>query len=583
MTDTTTSASAMPVSSTVSSTSSSSSPSTTASSSRLLETPVKKEATEGSLADSTSSSKKRKINNDDDEDQEDMDDDDCDESSFSSAASPSKPNHTGGRRKASDEERKARLEARQARNRLSAQYSRERKKAYVEQLEGSVNTLKAENTLLRQQREDDLVLRHALDAKLKESQLRVATLESILRTVAPSLVPLLGSSSLSSSSSSSPSSSSSAFAASSSSTLAPQFDAGLSATLASALMQNNGLVNKEVSLPLTIAAPPSTASSTLSLDTLSHQSSNEGVRLPAADVFTQFDGVAGNQSALARVGSNVDVNGSSIVNQGYPLASQISATAPEQPSSMAASAHISAPQHPVEAKAAAGVAREAEALLSNFIDLDAKFAYGDATSAPQDQGASTPAASSQPLSVGQDPAAAAAAAGASRSASASAGDFAGLSTASAGPGEGVSGSSSSSIQSSENNNIENGESTIFSTISLSKEQDPQQRFQLLNSPLMPTERNVWELATDAMLQDIYGNKDDIAADNADSSVSASDASSSEMDVLSAGSSPFDLVDLDIEIEEPMQFNIGLGDEDGCHQKADAATLDWPGLLASLVA
>ncbi|CBQ73912.1 conserved hypothetical protein [Sporisorium reilianum SRZ2] len=581
MTDTTTSASAMSVPSTVSSTSSSSSPSTTASSSRLPQTPVKKEATEGSLADSTSSSKKRKINNDDDDDQEDMDDDDCDESSFSSAASPSKPNHTGGRRKASDEERKARLEARQARNRLSAQYSRERKKAYVEQLEGSVNTLKAENTLLRQQREDDLVLRHALDAKLKESQLRVATLESILRTVAPSLVPLLGSSSLSSSSSSSsPSSSSSAFAASSSSTLAPQFDAGLSATLASALMQNNGLVNKEVPLPLTIAAPPSTASSTLSLDTLSHQSSNEGVRLPAADVFTQFDGVAGNQSALAKVGSNVDVNGSSIANQGYPLASQISVPAPEQPSSIAASAHISAPQHPVEAKAAAGVAREAEALLSNFIDLDAKFAYGDATSAPQDQGASTPAASSQPLSVGQDPAAAA---GASRSASASAGDFAGLSTASAGPGEGVSGSSSSIIQSSENNNIENGESTIFSTISLSKEQDPQQRFQLLNSPLMPTERNVWELATDAMLQDIYGNKDDIAADNADSSVSASDASSSEMDVLSAGSSPFDLVDLDIEFEEPMQFNIGLGDEDGCHQKADAATLDWPGLMASLVA
>ena len=97
---------------------------------------------------------------------------------------------------------------------------------------------------------------------------------------------------------------------------------------------------------------------------------------------------------------------------------------------------------------------------------------------------------------------------------------------------------------------------------------------------------MWELDTDAMLQDIYDNKDDMtAADKADSSISASDASSSsDMDGMSAGSTPFDLVDLDIEIEEPMQFNIGLGDdEDGCHPKADAVTLDWPGLMASLVA
>ena len=126
--------------------------------------------------------------------------------------------------------------------------------------------------------------------------------------------------------------------------------------------------------------------------------------------------------------------------------------------------------------------------------------------------------------------------------------------------------------------------TVFSTISLShtdnNEQDAQHQFQLLNSPLMPTERNVWELATDAMLQDIYGNKDDIVGDNTISSSSASDesSSSSEMDV-SATSSPFDLVDLDIEIEEPLQFNIGLSDD----HKVDAAALDWPGLMASLVA
>ncbi|TKY84579.1 hypothetical protein EX895_006481 [Sporisorium graminicola] len=551
----------------------STSPSAAASSSRLPETPVKNEALNALLTDSASSSnKKRKITEDDDED---TDDEDCDESS-TSAASPSKPSHTGGRKRASDEERKARLEARQARNRLSAQYSRERKKAYVEQLEGSLNSLNAENTLLRQQRQDEQALRQALEAKLKDSQLRVTTLETILRTVAPSLIPLLGSLSSSSSSSSLslPSSSSSAFAASSTSTLAPQFDAGLSANLASALVQNNGLASKEVSLPPAIAAPASTASSSLSLDTLSQQSSNE-----------DFDGVAGEQGGLARVGSNVDVNGSSIVNQGYPFASQISVPTPEQPSSIAASTHISASQHPVEAKAAAGGAREAEALLSNFIDLDAKFAHGDATSAPQDQGASTSPASAQPVPLGEDHAATAT--GASRSASASAGDFASLSTALAGSGEGANGSSS---ENSKSNNIKNGDSTIFSTISLShadtKEQDPQARFQLLNSPLVPTERNVWELATDAMLQDIYGNKDDIAAvaDNADSSVaSMSDASSSEVDVPSTGSSPFDLVDLDIEIEEPMQFNIGLGDDDTCHQKADATTLDWPGLMASLVA
>ncbi|CDR87308.1 uncharacterized protein SPSC_00434 [Sporisorium scitamineum] len=568
-----------PATMSVPSTASSSSPSAIASSSRLAETPVK-EVLDGFLLDSASSSKKRKI---DDADHEDIDDEDCEQSS-SSATPPSKPNHTGGRRKATDEERKARLEARQARNRLSAQHSRERKKAYVEKLEGVINALKAENTLLCQQRQDEQALRQALEAKLKESQLRVASLETILqttlRTIAPSLVPLLASSS-SSATSSTPSS---AFAASSTSALAPQFDAGLSANLASALLQNNGLASKDVHLPLTIAAPVSTASSTLSLDSLSQQSSNEGICLPAADVFTQFDGVAGKQGALASVGSNVDVNGSSIVSQGYPLASQISVPAPEQPSSIAANTRTSPSQHPVEAKAAAGVAREAEALLSNFIDLDAKFANGDATSAPQDQGASTPAASSQYVPMGEGHASAAT--GASRSASASAGDFASLNTASAGPGEGAIGSSSSN-ESKGNNDIKDGESTIFSTISLShadtEKQDDQHRFQLLDSLLL-TERNVWELATDAMLQDIYGNKDDMAAvDSADSSVSTSDASSSEMDVLSAGSSPFDLVDLDIEIEEPMQFSIGLDDEDVCHQKADAAALDWPGLMASLAA
>uniref|UniRef100_V5EZY4 BZIP domain-containing protein n=1 Tax=Kalmanozyma brasiliensis (strain GHG001) TaxID=1365824 RepID=V5EZY4_KALBG len=439
------------------------------SSSRLPETPVKKEFPEATLAGSTSSSKKRKVTDAREDDGSDQSDDEELQDS-SRSASPSKPTNTGGRRKASDEERKARLEARQARNRLSAQYSRERKKAYVDQLEGSLNALKAENTLLRQQREQEQLLRQALDTKL----------------------------------------------------------------------------------------------------------------LPAADVFTQFDGLATPQvSASGKVGSHVDVNGSSIVKQGYPLASQIHVPAPEQPSSTAASSHITLSQHPVEAKAA-GTAREAEALLSNFLHLDdAKFAHdGDATTAAQDQGASTPAAPSQPVPVGQVNAEAAS--GTWRSAGASASDLASLSAASAGSCEAKSSSDSSK-------NI-NESANIFNTISLShadsQDENTQARFQLLNSPLLPTDRNMWELATDAMLQDIYSNGDDVA-DLSVSSVSASDVSS-EIDA-SAGSSPFDLVDLDIEIEEPLHLSIGLDEEnmvvDGAFlPKADtAASMDWPGLMASLVA
>ncbi|SNX86005.1 uncharacterized protein MEPE_04714 [Melanopsichium pennsylvanicum] len=541
------------------------SPSAVASSSRLPETPLKEEFADVSLTPSSSSIKKRKFAHaNEDEDEDESDDEDLDHSS--SSVSPSKPTSTGRRGKASDEERKARLEARQARNRLSAQYSRERKKAYVEQLEGSVNSLKSENTLLRQQRDQDQLIRQALEAKFNDAQTRINTLETILRTVAPSLVPLLMSSSSSSSSSSSASSSlpssSSSFAAPSYSALAPQIDAGLSADLASALLQNNGLASKEVTLPLTIAAPASTASSSLSLGTLDQQTSNE-----------DFVGVADTRVANGRVGSNVDANGSSIVNQEYPLAGETSLLAAEQPSTIAAGSQTTLPQHSVEAAKAASVARETEALLSNFINLDdAKFANGDATTATQDQGASTPTAQTQPISVGED-SAASATAGASRSASASAGELASLSAANtkAGSAEGESGEHSSK----------------FNTISLpqddNKNADMEQRFQLLNSPLLPTERNMWELATDAMLQDIYGNSSEQTADTSGLSVVESS------DATSAGSSPFDLVDLDIEIEEPLQLNIGLDENEssgllgsGHNLKADTA-MDWPGLLASLVA
>lgn len=248
-----------------------------ASSSRFPETPDKKDVSGSVLTDPSSSNKKRKVldtQDDDEADDEDLDD------SLSSSASPSRPANTGGRRRPSDEERKARLEARQARNRISAQSSRERKKAYVDQLEKLVNTLKAENTSLRQQRDQDHLVRQSLEAKHKDSQIRIHTLETILRTVAPSLGPLL----VSSSSSSSPlASTSPALAAPSTSTIAPQFDAGVSAEIASVLLQSNGLATKEESLPLAIAAPASTASPSLSFGTSGQQTSNEGVRLPAAE------------------------------------------------------------------------------------------------------------------------------------------------------------------------------------------------------------------------------------------------------------------------------------------------------------
>ncbi|GAK65538.1 uncharacterized protein PAN0_009c3755 [Moesziomyces antarcticus] len=495
------------------------------------------------LPDSTSSAKKRKMDESHDDEDDDDEENDLDESS-SASNSPSKAANTGGRRKASDEERKARLEARQARNRLSAQYSRERKKAYMEQLEGSINALKTENTLLRQQRDQDQLVRQSLESKLKEAQIRVHTLETILRTVAPSLVPLLMSSSSSSSSVSLPSASS-ANAASSTSSTAPQLAAESSADLASALLQN---------------------------------------AVPAADVFTPFDGVAGNgASAVPKVGSNVDANGSSIVAQGYPLANQISVSAAEQPSSIAADSRSALCEPAAEAKASRA-AVEAEAILSHFIDLDAKFANSDAAAAAQDQGASAPAASTPFVSVGEVHAAAAAG-GALRSAEAAAGGLAGLSTVFAGAHDASTAS-----------DMSHGDPFKFNTISLaptdidgSKEQDAQQRFALLNSALLPSERSVWELATDAMLEDIYGKAQDAEADSADTSLATTDASSHSEG--SVGSSPFDLVDLDIEIEEPMQLHIqddsaALDASSmlaaGHHVKAEAG-MDWPGLLASLVA
>lgn len=201
--------------------------------------------------------------------------------------------------------------------------------------------------------------------------------------------------------------------------------------------------------------------------------------------------------------------------------------------------------------------------------------------------------------MGQDNAAAAA--GAPRSASASASDFASLSGVLASTDAGESGNSSTSGEHSKFDtiNVFNPDDNVSSKVADGQDADVQKRFQLLNSPLLPSERNVWELATDAMLQDIYGQTSEEGETGMPSVSSSTDASSSLSDTSgSAGASPFDLVDLDIEIEEPLHLQLGLGDHEatggaaaagflphdaGLAKTADAASVDWPGLLASLVA
>lgn len=198
----------------------------------------------GSASSMSSPNKKRRI------DQPSDGDIDFDDSAVSpeSDASPSK----SGRRKATDPERRARLEARQARNRLSAQYSRERKKAYMDELEGSVSALKSENDTLRKQAASDALIRTALEAKLKDCESRVSSLENLIRNL------------VNPSKSASPATF----------TLAPTV---------SAVLQSVNNAHKSGTCPSTIAAPASIGSLSPSSGTLVQQSLNEDVRLPAAE------------------------------------------------------------------------------------------------------------------------------------------------------------------------------------------------------------------------------------------------------------------------------------------------------------
>jgi hypothetical protein len=113
-------------------------------------------------------------------------------SSTSSAGSPaSSSSHTqlaGSKRKASgkpiDPERAARLEARQARNRASAQISRDRKKAALEGLESELDSLRRDNAALQ-----------ARAAEAQRLETRVAALENLVRCLLQAGAPPLGSAS----------------------------------------------------------------------------------------------------------------------------------------------------------------------------------------------------------------------------------------------------------------------------------------------------------------------------------------------------------------------------------------------------
>ncbi|PWN47845.1 hypothetical protein IE53DRAFT_412751 [Violaceomyces palustris] len=109
-----------------------------------------------------------------------------------SSASPASPSSNStpppsiaaggsGRKKPTDAERKARLEARQARNRQSAQISRERKKAHMEELEVNNASLKLENDSLKKQLQAGASIRSQLESRVKELDSRVHGLESLIK------------------------------------------------------------------------------------------------------------------------------------------------------------------------------------------------------------------------------------------------------------------------------------------------------------------------------------------------------------------------------------------------------------------
>lgn len=120
--------------------------------------------------------------------------------------------------------------------------------------------------------------------------------------------------------------------------------------------------------------------------------------------------------------------------------------------------------------------------------------------------------------------------------------------------------------------------------------DANGRFQLLTSPVATSRKDVWELATDTLLRDIYGSEGvgisqiNMAPMNeSDDDLTWTSASTADDNSLSSGS-PFDFVDLDIEIEEPFQLDGGLNTATAYfNNQVDSSTATtWPSLLTSLV-
>ncbi|EPQ30186.1 uncharacterized protein PFL1_02302 [Pseudozyma flocculosa PF-1] len=403
------------------------------------------------------------------------------------------------RNKPTDEEKRQRREARQARNRQSAQNSRERKKVYVEQLEAASEALRAENDRLVQQLQHERLVSSALKTNAQEQQARIDALEALVRE----LLKAGGYAHLSS-----------ILAALASSAAAPSLSSAPTATT-TPTGEGNLAVTTPLAGPATIAAPVATAPTTI----------------PTVSPSSTVDSGSGGGS-----GSCVATLGSSIVSSSVPEAS---------PASVALSAgHVVVGEQrqeqpgvaPCRSTASADQGEMDQLEFASFIDLKQLGGTSSDGDAAVEAQAAHPEAASQAASVSVPSPVAPAAAG-----------TAGGRVMTAEP------------------------ETESSSLEL-EQMGTSPGFGLLNSPFVPHKKSAEETATDALLAEIYGasqqqpkqeqqdahksaeevqmleSSDAVLGGSWDSDQAAWSAQSDGM--ASQGASPFDLVDLDIEIEEP---------------------------------
>lgn len=108
--------------------------------------------------------------------------------------------------------------------------------------------------------------------------------------------------------------------------------------------------------------------------------------------------------------------------------------------------------------------------------------------------------------------------------------------------------------------------------------DVQNSFQLLTSTFTPTMKSAEELATDALLAEIYGQSNRDVGDGEDSWMSQQGSESE------SSGSPFDLVDLDVEIEQPISFADNVDANGATTLGVGAAgVVNWQSFLASIAA